>query len=161
MTGIFRVAAATVVSQIVAFLNAVFEPFKGTIFVFDEWEPQASKTALAAGVVIVAVVAGLNLRASPAQLGRRAVICLCVTFIFFGLCAAMHVIIKSGYAPSDQALFWTRDIIWMLIYIIMLVMVGVTVAFALMMYPTGSSAGGARNARSGPNGRRGPRMPKA
>jgi hypothetical protein len=161
MTGLFKVVGITVVSQIVAFLNVLFEPFKGTILVFGEWEAQASKTAVAAGVIIVAVVAGLNLRASPAQLGRRAVICLFVTLILFGLCAAMHVVIKSGYAPSDQALFWTRDIVWMLIYIIMLVMAGITMAFAVMRYSTGSSAGGARTARSGPNDSPGPRMPKS
>jgi hypothetical protein len=87
---------------------------------------------------------------------------LFVTLLFFGLCAAMHVIIKSGYAPSDQVLFWTRDIVWMLIYIIMLVMTGVTVALALMMmYPADASAGSATAARSGPKGGRGRSTPKS
>jgi hypothetical protein len=141
MVNKYWVLGATLISQIVGFLNAVFEPFKGTMFVFDEWVGQASKTAVAVGVVIVAVVAGLNVRVSPAQIGRRAIACLCVTLLFFILCAALHLIIKSGFAPSEQALFITRDIVWMVIYIIMLVMAGVTMVLAVMMMYSPDSTG--------------------
>ena len=39
MKKIAKILSVTLVSQIVAFLNAVYDPFKGTLFVFHEWEP--------------------------------------------------------------------------------------------------------------------------
>jgi hypothetical protein len=132
--GIFKVLAPTAIAAVISFLNAVFSPFKGTIFVFDPWEPQASRTAVATSVVVIAVVVARNLRATVAQLGQRAVIWLVVSLTLLGFCAAIYLIIKSGHgASSEEALFWIRDIGWMLIYIITLVMAGVTVALALML----------------------------
>ena len=132
--GIFKVLAPTTIVALISFLNALFSPFKGTIFVFDKWEPQASRTAVATSIVVVAAVVARNLRATVAQLGQRAVICLVVSLILLVLCAATYLIIKSGYgASSEEALFWVRDIGWMLLYIVTLVMAGVTVALALLL----------------------------
>lgn len=138
-----KVVGVTFVSQILSLLNAIFSPFKGTIFVFDEWEPMASKTAVAAGVVIVASVVALNIDASKANLQRRARRSLIATIILFVLCAGIYFLIKSGFAPTTYALFFLRDIVWMLIYIVMLVMVGTTIAFAqLILFSHGSAPGG-------------------
>jgi hypothetical protein len=78
------VLAPTAIAAVISFLNAVYSPFEGTIFVFDKSESQASRTAVATSVVVVAVVVARNLRATVAQLGRRAVSCLVASLVLLG-----------------------------------------------------------------------------
>jgi len=40
----------------------------------------------------------------------------------------MHFLIDSGYAPSVDYLYFMRNVLWMLLYLFMLIMVGITVA---------------------------------
>ena len=137
MKKVAKVVGTTLVSQILSFLNAIFAPFKGTIFVFDTWEAMASKTAVAAGFVIVAAVVAMHLGTSKAALKRRLLTSLIVTLVLFGLCAVIYFTVKSGFAPNEMFLFVLRDIVWMLAYIVMLLMVGVTVAFAQLLLQSG------------------------
>ena len=53
---------------------------------------------------------------------------LVISVGLLAVCVGIYVMLASGYAPSGTFLFLMRDIVWMLVYILMLVMVGVTVA---------------------------------
>ena len=54
-----KIFATAIVGQVLSFLNVVVQPFSGTIFVFDEWEPIASKSAVAVSFVVVLVLSAL------------------------------------------------------------------------------------------------------
>jgi hypothetical protein len=125
-----KIFGTAVVSQILAFLNAVFQPFDGTIFVFGAWQPIASRSAVAVGFVAVLVMTALKWK-EPVS-GRAIIIAAVVSGLLFAACGGTYVLLSSGYAPSTAFLFWVRDIIWMLLYIAMLVMVGVTVALVFL-----------------------------
>jgi hypothetical protein len=143
-----QVVGITFISQALSFLNAVISPFKGTILVFYEWESAASKTAVAAGFVIVAVIVALSLRASKDYLVKCTIVSIIITAILLVACTVIYFVLKSGFAPSPGFLFQLRDIVWMAIYIVMLVMVGITIAFAqLLLYFGGSGSGRGRGRR--------------
>jgi hypothetical protein len=127
-----KIFGTAVVSQILAFLNAVFQPFDGTIFVFGAWQPIASRSAVAVGFVAVLVMTALYQRWKEPVSGRAIIIAAVVSGLLFAACGGTYVLLSSGYAPSTAFLFWVRDIIWMLLYIAMLVMVGVTVALVFL-----------------------------
>jgi hypothetical protein len=147
-----QVVGITLISQILALLNAVFSPFEGTILVFDEWEPTASRTAIAVGFVLVAVIVSLNLGASKTDLRKRTIVSIAITLILFVICAVIRLVLESGFAPTGYFIFLVRNILWMVIYIVTLVMVGITIAFAQLLYFGGSARGRKRGARaSGPD----------
>jgi hypothetical protein len=55
----------------------------------------------------------------------------------------MHFLIDSGYAPSVDYLYFMRNVLWMLLYLFMLIMVGITVALGqLALFPIGSGGSG-------------------
>lgn len=123
-----KVLAASVVSQVITFLNAVFQPFEGTIFVFKEWQPIASRSAVALGFVVVLAVTTLVMKSNRVISSKAIVTNLVISVGLLAVCAGIYVMLASGYAPTGTFLFLMRDIVWMLVYILMLVMVGVTVA---------------------------------
>jgi hypothetical protein len=127
-TDIGKVLAASVVSQVIAFLNAVYQPFEGTIFVFKEWQPIASRSAVAVGFVIVLAITTLLIRSNKVISSKAIIANLIISGVLLAACAGIYVMLASGYAPSSAFLFIVRDIVWMLVYILMLVMVSVTVA---------------------------------
>jgi hypothetical protein len=139
-----QVLGITFVSQVIAFLNAAIAPFKGTILAFDDWEPLASKTAVAAGFVIVAAVVALNLGAQKSVLTYRTIVSVIITVILLVVCIVIYFILRSGFAPSVGFLFFLRDILWMAVYILMLVMVGITIAFVQLLYIRRSGTGRGR-----------------
>jgi hypothetical protein len=136
-----QVVLTTLISQVIAFLNAVFSPFEGTIFVFDDWERIASRTAVAVGFIVVLGLVALNRGASASDLKKRAIGSLVFTLFLIGTCAAIYFILKSGFAPTPLFLFWLRDLVWMWVYIGMLVMVGVTISFFSLLLKNGGSGG--------------------
>jgi hypothetical protein len=127
-----KIFGTAVVSQILTFLNAVFQPFDGTIFVFSGWQEIASKSAVAAGFLAVLVLTALYQKWKKPVSGRAIAVAAGLSFFLFAVCGGIYVLLSSGYAPSPAFLFWVRDIAWMLLYIAMLVMVGVTVALVLL-----------------------------
>jgi len=127
-----KVFGTAIISQIVAFLNAVFQPFEGTIFVFEGWQSIASKSAVACGFVVVLVLAAVITRSKRPIRTKSIIACGITSGILLVACAAIYVSLASGFAPTTRFLFWTRDIIWMVVYLIMLIMVGVTVALACL-----------------------------
>jgi hypothetical protein len=131
---IAKIFGTALISQIIALLNAVFQPFDGTIFVFGAWQPIASKSAVAVGFVAVLVMTALYKIWKKPVSARAIVIAAVVSGLLLAVCAGIYVLLSSGYAPSTVFLFWVRDIIWMLLYIAMLVMVGVTVALVLSLF---------------------------
>jgi hypothetical protein len=138
---IVKVFAASVVSQVIAFLNAVFQPFEGTIFVFNGWQSIASRSAVAIGFVIVLAVTTLVMK-SNREISSKAIITNLIVFgMLLGSCAGIYVMLASGYAPSGTFLFFVRDIVWMIVYILMLVMVGVTVALSCLKLFGGPNSG--------------------
>jgi hypothetical protein len=116
----------------VAFLNAAFQPFERTIFVFADWQKIASRSAVAVGFVVVVVVAAVITRSKRPVTVKSIVACGIASGILLAMCAGIYVLLASGFAPSTTFLFWVRDIVWMCVYIVMLVMVGVTVALAYL-----------------------------
>lgn len=123
------------ISQVPAFLNAALSPFKGTIFAFDDWEPMASKSAVAVGFVILPVIVALNLGASKTDLIKCTIVAVVITLILFGICGIIYFVLKTGFAPTVNFLFLVRNIVWMIVYFLALVMVGITIAFAqLLLY---------------------------
>jgi hypothetical protein len=131
---IAKIFGTALISQIIALLNAVFQPFDGTIFVFGAWQPIASKSAVAVGFVAVLVMTALYKIWKKPVSARAIIIAAVVSGLLLTVCAGIYVLLSSGYAPSTVFLFWVRDIIWMLLYIAMLVMVGVTVALVLSLF---------------------------
>jgi hypothetical protein len=127
-----KIFGTAIVSQILAFLNAVFQPFNGTIFVFGAWQPIASKSAVAVGFVAVLVMTALYQKWKEPVSGRAIIVAAVVLGLLFAACGGTYVLLSSGYAPSTAFLFWVRDIVWMLLYIAMLVMVGITVALVFL-----------------------------
>jgi hypothetical protein len=127
-----KIFGTAVVSQILAFLNAVFQPFDGTIFVFDAWQPIASKSAVGVGFVAVLVMTALYQKWKEPVSGRAIIVAAGLSGLLFVACGGTYVLLSSGYAPSTEFLFWVRDILWMLLYIAMLVMVGITVALVFL-----------------------------
>jgi hypothetical protein len=127
-----KIFGTAVISQILAFLNAIFQPFDGTIFVFSAWQPIASKSAVAVGFVAVLVMTALYQKWKKLVSARAIIIAAVVSGLLLAACAGIYVSLSSGYAPSTEFLFWVRDIIWMLLYIAMLVMVGITVALVFL-----------------------------
>jgi hypothetical protein len=147
-----QVLGITFLSQVVALLNAAFSPFRGTILAFDDWEPLASKTAVAAGFVIVAAVVALNLGATRSVLTHRTIVSVILMVMLLIVCIAIYFLLKSGFAPSAGFLFFVRDMLWMVVYILTLVTVGITIAFVqLLLFFGGSETGhGGRTGRTRP-----------
>jgi hypothetical protein len=125
-----KVFGTALISQILTFLNAAFQPFEGTIFVFEDWQPIASRSAVACGFVVVLVIAAVMLNRSVTAMSI--ISCGIVSGILLAACAGIHFLLASGFAPTTAFLFWARDIVWMVVYIVMLIMVGVTVALACL-----------------------------
>jgi hypothetical protein len=123
-----KVFGTALISQVVAFLNAAYQPFEGTIFVFREWQPIASKSAVAVGFVVVLVIAGLHEQSKKPITAKAIMTPAILSGVLLAMCAAIYVLLSAGFAPSSWFLFWVRDILWMLLYILMLVMVGITIA---------------------------------
>jgi hypothetical protein len=65
---------------------------------------------------------------------------------------AIYFPLKSGFAPSAGFLFFVRDMLWMVVYILTLVTVGITIAFVqLLLFFGGSETGhGGGTGRSRP-----------
>ncbi|QDP25033.1 hypothetical protein [Bradyrhizobium cosmicum] len=127
-----KVFGTAFVSQILTFLNAAYQPFEGTIFVFDAWQPKASQSAVAIGFVVILITAAIVIRSNRPVSKGAIFVAGFVSLVLLVLCAATHVLLASGFAPSRSFLFWVRDIFWMLLYIFMLVGVGTTVALACL-----------------------------
>ena len=127
-----KIFGVTTINVVISLLNAAFQPFAGTIFVFDDWQSVASKTAIAVDFVVVLIVASLII-GSKYQITRGAIIWNASAAAVFALgCVAIHILLASGFAPTETFLFWIWDVAWMFLYIAMLVMVGVTVALTLL-----------------------------
>src|SRR5438552_15663531 len=114
-----KVFGVAVVSQIIAFLNAVFQPFAGTIFVFDPWQPIASKSAVAVGFIAVLVVTALYLKWKKPVSARAIMIAAIAWSLLLAACVGVYFLLSTGYAPSPKFLFFVRDLTWMLLYIAM------------------------------------------
>jgi len=139
--GLIKIFGTAAISQVVNFLNAVFQPFDGTIFVFNTWQAIASKSAVAVGFIAVLVLAALYQKWKKPVSARAIIVAVLISGLMLAACAGIYVLLSSGYAPSPTFLFWVRDIIWMLLYIAMLVMVGITIALVfLSLFGDASSA---------------------
>src|SRR5229473_2423981 len=108
-TGVGKVFGTALISQIVAFLNAVFQPFQGTIFVFADWEPVASKSAVAFGFVVVLVVAAVITRSNRPVAVKSIIASGIISGILLAGCAGIYFLLASGFAPTTAFLFWVRD----------------------------------------------------
>jgi hypothetical protein len=121
------------ISQIITMLNAIFEPFNDTIFVFKGWQSIANKSAIAVGFLVVMVIVGVKARRGLHVSVKEIIGSGASTILLLVACAGFYVMFWSGYAPSVSFLYWIRDIGWMIVYILMLVMAGVTIALAYLM----------------------------
>jgi hypothetical protein len=128
-----KVFGVAVISQIVAFLNAIYQPFAGTIFVFDDWQPIASRSAVAVGFVVVFVMAVVIIKYRREIRQSTIVKNAVAAGILLGVCATIHFLLTIGFAPTPFFLFIVRDVLWQIVYIAMLVMVGVTIALGCLM----------------------------
>jgi hypothetical protein len=125
-----KVFGTALISQITTFLNAVIQPFEGTIFVFEDWQQMANKSAIASGFVLVLVFVAVIENRSVTT--KSIIACGIASGILLGACAGIHFLLASGFAPTTTFLFWMRNIIWIVVYIVVLNMVSVTVALVLL-----------------------------
>jgi len=146
--GLGKVFGTALISQIVALLNAAFQPFQGTIFVFTDWEPVASRSAVAFGFVVVLVVAAVITRSNRSVAVRSIIASGIITGFLLAACAGIHFLLAAGFAPTTAFLFWVRDVVWMIVYIVMLIMVGVTVALACLSIFNSAAPPSRRNAKT-------------
>jgi hypothetical protein len=148
MKKIGSVLATALISQVVSFLNAVVQHFRGTFLAFDRWGPIVSKTAVAIGFVIIIVIAAWASSTAQPVLLKRARDSLVATLVLFALCIGMYFLIDSGYAPTTEYLYITRDVMWPLLYLFMLIMASITIALAqLALFPIRTGGGSARSRR--------------
>jgi hypothetical protein len=125
-----KIFVVTAINVAITFLNAVFQPFTDTIFALNDWQPVANKSAIAVGFIVILVVAAVKVKS---EVTIRAILGSAIaTFTFAAMCIGIHFTLASGHAPTPSFLFWIRDVLWMIVYILMLLFAGITVGLACL-----------------------------